>query len=292
MKQEYSAAITQVLTSDNIYLPCILYSGRDSSSTLFVFVHGAGSSSIVRNVSLFNEIAASLTRINIDFLTFLNRGGGYITKFNTKSNDPYLGGMAYEKIGEFEYDIAAVVRWARDNGYKKIYLLGHSTGANKLALVAEWINAQDDIVGVALIAGGDDVALQQAAMKDRLKIVQDKANQMILDGRGLELAPHNTLPHPISWQSVDELITDGSDYDIFHFKRGGRYKYVNNLAKPALVVYGSKDFGTIIDPAAAVSKLIAQNSNLRGVIIEGADHNFTNYEKELIDGIVREFDLL
>ena len=273
--------LLRITASDKLYLPGLLYCAHNDTKTLFVFVHGAGSSSIVRNTLLFESFSQTFNTAGADLLTFMNRGAGYITKFDTAMGKSQLGGMTYEKISDFIYDIKGVVSWAREHRYENIYLLGHSTGANKLALVADYINRQEDIKGVALLAGGDDIALQRSALDDALVDIQRQAEEAISTYRDTELAPINTLPHPISWRSLYELITVDSNYDIFHFSRRGDMKRIQKITKPTLVVYGSEDFGTIIKPAIAVRVLVEQNKHIVGTIINGADHNFTGYETEL-----------
>src|SRR5690606_33078009 len=128
-----------VIASDGAYLPALWYrSAATQNKAVVVYTHGAGSASIIRNPERLNTIAETLTTNNIDFLAFNNRGSGYITKFDMADGTSILGGMTYEKIGDFQLDIEGVFAWAKSEGYTDIYIAGHSTGANKIVLAEEW----------------------------------------------------------------------------------------------------------------------------------------------------------
>lgn len=281
-------------TADGLSLPALLYGGSsknnaDRAKGLLIFVHGAGSSSIIRHPVLNQALSDELATVDTDVLLFNNRGAGYITKFDTISGKSYLGGMAYEKIADSVRDIDAALAWAYSEGYKNVYLAGHSTGANKLVYwAATRTTVPSQVKALLLIGGGDDISLQQSRYsKDILPIVQKcthKAAQSELLQKSL--VPHSMFPgsHPISWQSLHELITPGSDYDIFPFGRpqGSKsFARFSHIRIPqVLVVYGSEDFGTIIKPEAAV-KMLQGVLPVHGTVIAGADHSFTGMEREL-----------
>jgi len=294
----FNLNLLSVLASDGVILPGLLYSNRDrtlsKSKRLLVYVHGAGSSSIVRNVKLFTTMATTCVEDGVDVFCFQNRGAGYITKFDTSSGDSMLGGMTYERIGDFIMDIQGVYTWALQAGYQQIYLAGHSTGANKLALVSDWINRQSRIAKVILIAGGDDITLQRNAFgEENANELQQEALNLIAQDKGDNLVPSHRLAwkHPISWASLRELLTPGSNYDIFPFGRYNakdplHFSQVTMLSKPALAIYGMDDFGTVVNPRAALQILKEKNNSIKTALIPDADHNFTGKEQSMIDTIL------
>lgn len=291
-----------ITTNDQILLPSLHYnnSARDTpNKSLLIYVHGAGSSSIIRRPLLTNSLADSLSEIGTDLLTFNNRGAGYISKFDTTTGGQYMGGMAYESIADCIYDIDAAISWALDSGYTKIHLAGHSTGANKLVI---WASNHAEtlspaIGSVILIAGGDDISLQRSRYASkRLDTLLNYYTQDSSLKSSIDLVPATIFAgeHPISWRSLYELVTLDSTYDVFPFARPDEphaFEQFNQLPTglDIAVVYGSDDFGTII-PTQAGLDILAKLLPISPYLVQGADHNFTYKEQELVNTITKHLE--
>ncbi len=87
-------------------------------------------------------IAGELAMKKISFAIFNHRGFGNINSLNVESkkgkgnkaeNKYKYFGTSFEKFEDSVIDIEAMIRFCRKRGYKKIFLFGHSTGANKSA---------------------------------------------------------------------------------------------------------------------------------------------------------------
>ncbi len=292
MKFQYDSFCIKHLfvpTSDGLQLPALHYSkpSNQINKQLLVYIHGAGSSSILRIPNILNTLADKLISANIDMLAFNNRGAGYITKFDTIEGQTVTVGMSYEKISESTIDIEAALSWAKKNNYTEIYLYGHSTGANKLVLWSNNNSSSKNVKGLILSAGGDDVSLQLSRYSTGLL---KKLEKFMKNAAYDQLVPNELFPgdHPISVGSLNELITPGSDYDIFPFNRPDHkksFKYLESVKYPISVIYGSDDFGTMI-PAESAIKLLQSKKTLIAHIIPNADHNFTDKENELSETIL------
>ena len=274
---------------DNILLPSMLYTSKKINNTLAIFIHGAGSSSIVRRPALTNNLALSLNKKNIDFLTFNNRGAGYMTKFDNTNGTTYLGGMAFERISDFHYDICGIISWAKKKGYNKILLIGHSTGANKIVYELSHYK-QPLIVGTCLIGGGDDITLQRGRYSDfEISQLEKKIDNATKNAKGKELVSQGVFKgeHPMSWDSLKEIITPNSDYDMFPFARYDKenvkksFQGISKIVVPTLIMYGSNDFGTIIPPKDAIKLLKSINDKFSVHLFYRADHNLTGRERDL-----------
>lgn len=281
-------------------LPALVYRSSTQSKVLAIYIHGAGSSSILNNPSLTNLLADRLISAGVDLLMFNNRGAGYITKLHLTtekivSKSQQLGGMAYERISDSVKDINGAIAWARLNGYRSFYLIGHSTGANKLCYYLSSREYDKKITRAYLVSGGDDVGLQINRLDD-CKRTRSIVNRAIKKGRGQELVPTKLFPgeHPISYNSFKELITEGSDYDMFPFSRYNGsikgqaiFKNFRTIKIPLTIIYGQNDFGTIVAPGRAMETLASIKPNAEYYIIPKADHNFTGYEKQLVSRILQ-----
>lgn len=292
-ENSFSVEHISLTTGDGLLLPGLHYSRSKGASNkkLLVYVHGAGSSSILRWPKLTNTLAQQLIESNIDMLSFNNRGAGYITKFDTTNGKSVTIGMTYEHIADSKLDIEAALDWADKNSYTEVYLYGHSTGANKLVLWANAFKTNHMVVRLILSGGGDDVSLQLARYTPRL-LKQLKLYTQKVSNK--QLVPAELFPgdHPISVASLLELTTANSDYDIFPFDRSGdkqAFQQFKSVKYPVSIIYGDKDFGTIIPIKEAIELLSGLNS-VDSHIIPGAGHNYINYESELAKTILKCID--
>lgn len=293
MMNEFLMQHTLVEAADGVFLPGFHYVdvAHTPKKNLAIFIHGAGSSSIVRMPRFLNMLAQQLVEHSCDLLAFNNRGSGYITKFDTAHGASYLGGMTYEKISDFSLDLQGVLDWAKNNGYTSIHLIGHSTGANKIVSHGVRHGYSAVISSIVLVGGGDDVALQQSRYdKRRLAQVQKKISTEIANGHARELVPVEYFNggHPVSWQSLEELITKKSDYDMFPFSEKNQMFGVEMIKDiqsiPTICMYGSKDFGTIVPVLDALARLDAMQVITR--LIDGAEHDVKGYEEKYVTAIV------
>src|SRR6185295_18246068 len=76
------------------------------------------------------------------------------------------GGMAYERIRDSVYDIDGSIRELHRRGYRDFTLVGHSTGANKIA-VYDHYKRRNPVRRYVFLAGGDDVGLNYDALGSR-----------------------------------------------------------------------------------------------------------------------------
>lgn len=272
--------------SDGLLLPAFLYRAPRKAHRLVVIVHGAGSSSIVRRPDSAARFAETFLKHSIDVVTFNNRGAGYITKFDKTDGTTYVGGMTYEQIADFHKDITGIFAWAEENRYESVYLIGFSTGANKLALEFSkytWPLAR----GLCLAGGGDDVTLQRSAFtKEQLSVLEQRLAQAKKRHNERALIPETLYgAHPLSWGSFDELVSRGSPYDIFPFgdenvaTRTTAFSQIKKISLPLFFLYGSEDKGTIIEPRQALEMVLACSAQAKGAIIENAGHDFRGQEE-------------
>ncbi len=286
--------------TDNVVLYGLRYIAGEHSKKIAIYLHGAGSSSILRNPQLNIQLAAQLTRKGVDLLMFENRGASYIKKLHIANNagnsSTRLGGMAYETIEECTLDIYGALEWAHSAGYRTFYLIGHSTGANKLCYFLSDNTKQSAIKKVYLLAGGDDITLQRKRFKDN-GINCENILEAVNASHEDELVPAKSFPgeHPISYKSLRELVTPYSDYDIFPFVAyqetpadGRLFRQFKSIQVPTVVIYGSLDFGTVIAPSAAIELLTSLNTRATGYLIDGANHNFNGFEETLAEVIAKE----
>jgi pimeloyl-ACP methyl ester carboxylesterase len=263
--------------TDGVDLAGLLFEPQRRTRRAAVFLHGTGGASIFDS-SRTNLLAPKFLSRGIAWFPFNNRGAHVIRKPGR--------GAAYEVIRDCVYDIDGAARLLRSRGYRELYLVGHSTGANKVA-VYNARKPRNPFRRYVLLAGGDDTGTIYAQLgARRFRSTLDRARRMIRDHRGEELSPLM-----LSWRSLYDTINPDGDYNVFPFlerMRGIRlgrrapFRHIRAIRKPALYVYGERDefcYDDVPRCTAILAKEVRANAEI--VTIAGPGHGFNGFEPEL-----------
>ncbi len=279
--------------SDGVALSGLLYQPRRVTRRAAVFLHGTGGASVFDSRRT-NILATELLARGITLLAFNNRGSHLVRRLRLITGarrGRLLGGMAYELIRECVFDIDGASRFLRRRGFGELFLIGHSTGANKVA-VYDWRKQRSPFRSYVMLAGGDDTGLMYRQLGERrFAAALRKARERIRARRGEELVPRSLSPLPMSWRSLHDMINPDGDYNVFPFgeclsgvrlSRRPRFRHVRAIRKPSLYLYGEHDEYCYGDVAACV-RILSQHvgANAEIAIMEGADHGFGGREREL-----------
>jgi pimeloyl-ACP methyl ester carboxylesterase/predicted nucleotidyltransferase len=288
--------LDEYMSTDGLVMPLLL--AQDSQKNLIIYIHGNGSASCISRPEFINKLYAGLKISQFDLLAANNRGSNYITqlkKHDGTNVEKVFYGMTYELINECVNDIDGMIAYAKKKGYQKIFLMGHSSGANKVVIYNHLKkNKPKELVGYILCAGGDDIGLRKKMLKNSYQETIKYLEEQIKKGKNRDFVPNDIYPskHPISYQSLLELIKEDSQYDIFPYysldsskKTVDKFKYLKEIKLDTLVVYGSDDFGCGIPVDSALNKLkariLSDKNNFELDIIQNTDHNFRDKEIEL-----------
>jgi pimeloyl-ACP methyl ester carboxylesterase len=265
------ARLVRFEATDGLRLAGLLYEPRRRTRRAIVWLHGTGGASVFESKRT-NVLGRELTRRGFAFFPFNNRGAHIVTR---------AGGMAYERIRDAVPDIEGALRELRRRGFHDITLAGHSTGANKIAVYDRY-KPRNRVKRYILLAGGDDTGLLHAQLgARRFEAALTKARAMIRSRRGDEIVPKAIAPLMLSWRAFLDTANPAGDYNVFPFAGIGRFRHARRIRKPALYLYGECD-EYIDDLDQAMAKLAA-NIGPRGeiVVMEGADHGFSDLEREV-----------
>ncbi len=280
-------------TPDGLDLAGLLYEPDRRTDRAVIFLHGTGGASVFESKRT-NLLADVFTRNRIAYFAFNNRGAHVMKRFGDA-----WGGSAYERIRDCVPDIDAAVRMLRRRGYRDLTLVGHSTGANKVA-VYDHYKERNFIKRYVLLAGGDDTGLAFAHLgARRFAATISRARAMIKAKRGEELVTRGLSPmEPISWRAWYDLANPDGDYNVFPFlevmrnvrlSRRPRFRYVRGIRKPTLVLYGENDefcYDDVPRCVSILSEAIGAKPNFELAIMAGAGHGFGGFEEELATIIV------
>ncbi len=295
------ALLAQFQTPDGLLLPGLLYEPAKKTDRVAIVLHGNGSSSVfysyLKNLSFSEE----LLKRGIAYFPFNNRGAHYIKKLTqvTEAGEVDVKvGTTYELIKDCLYDIDGAIDFLAGKGYREFYLLGYSTGANKIC-VYNYYRPENRVKKYVLLGGGDDTGVWYSIIGNRTKFFRylEKAKEEIDKGRGDKFIPRYMLPYLFSYRALYDTLNPDGDYNVFPFN-----EYANNLQlsnkelfrefrsirKPTLVVYGEMDeycYGDVEGAVETLKKVAPKKVIFEFKILKGADHGFTGHEEELAKAV-------
>jgi pimeloyl-ACP methyl ester carboxylesterase len=292
-RREPPCRLVSFEATDGIALAGLLYEPSRRTKRAVVFLHGTGGASVFDSRRT-NLLAHELLVRGFAFLPFDNRGSHLVRRMRQqrgRHSRSVGGGMAFERIRDCVADIDGAVRFLRSRGFTELFLAGHSTGANKIA-VYDHYKKRSPFKKYVLLAGGDDTGMLYAQLGvRRFRAALRRARAMLAARRGDELVPPSLSTLPMSWRSLLDMINPDGDYNVFPFleaMRGIRlgrrrpFRHVRGIRRPALYLYGERDeycFGDVPRCVSILAGEVAGNAEL--AILEDAGHGFRGFEPEL-----------
>lgn len=281
--------------TDGVELSGLLYEPKRKSKRVAIFLHGTGGASVFESKRT-NLLAQQFVDAGVAWFAFNNRGANLIKRLRRRKgakSRSIEGGSAHELIRDCGHDIDGAIRELRARGYRDFTLVGHSTGANKIA-VYDARKPRNPVKRYVLLAGGDDTGLlyQQLGPR-RFASALAKAKEKIRARRGEELVPRSVSPMPMSWRSFHDMANPDGDYNVFPFgevmknvrlSRRPRFRHVRGIRKPALMLYGDSDeycYGDVSRCVAILADALGPSPNIELAILADADHGFSGKEEEL-----------
>ena len=279
--------------TDGAPLAGLLYEPKRRTTRAAIWLHGTGGASVFESKRTY-LLADSFTRAGMAWFPFNNRGAQIVRRLG-----PDLGGMAFEKIRECVFDIDGVVRELNRRGYRDLTLIGHSTGANKIA-VYDHYKPRNRVKRYVLLAGGDDTGLMYQRLGRRRYLAGlEKARQRIHERRSHEFVPSSLSELPMTWRAFYDMANPNGDYNVFPFleamrnlrlSRRPRFRHLRGMRKPALFLYGENDeycYGDVPRCVAILAEVLGGKPNIELAILADNDHGFNGREREVGDLIVR-----
>lgn len=282
-------------TKDGLTLPGLLY-GNPKNKEVLIYLHGNGSSSVFYNQKKKIMIAEELGKKEVSALFFNNRGANISNRLAVRKSGKQIGwklcGMAHEKTKECIEDIDGSVSFLKKLGFKKFYLAGSSTGANKICVYNFYKKKNNLISKYLLLAPGDDTGIYYDILgKAKFGKLLKKAKEMIRKKRGKEIIHDEAFTWEMfSWQGFYDIANPDGDYNTFPFlealgkiklSKKKLFRHYKSIKKPSIVIYGSEDEYAWGDVGRMVDILKEQNPSLDYKTIKGADHGFTERERQL-----------
>ena len=289
-----------LFSTDKLKLPGLLYTPDKPTKKAAVWLHGMGDSGAFYNPERINALGIALREKGIALLVFNNRGAHgskslmIFDESLPEERQRYQAGTYYERIADSVPDIDGAAGFLKDKGYSELYLMGHSSGANKIC-VYDTLSKQNNFSRYVLAGAGDDVGLMYLQLGEKkFWRAQIYAKSAIDSGQPQKIMPKFSGMHPFSAQSTWDYLDPDGYYNTFPLYEAAQKKFGNKplfeeyskITKPMLVVYGENDESTITaGGAGSALAILRQYTNPKAlpasdlIIIPDTDHGFHGQEK-------------
>lgn len=287
-------------TVDGLNLPGLLYEPDTKTDKVTILLHGNGSSSIFYSPERGAIYAKYLNKKGIAYFPFNNRGAHIIKRLTKRVNgteERLNYGCAFELIKECIFDINGAIDFLKTLGYKTFYLIGASTGANKIC-VYNYYQLKNPVSKYVFIGGGDDSgSFYRLWGKEKFEMILKKCRKKIGSGKGKDLTPQSWMG-VYSYQSIFDVIYPNGDYNTFPYNQVLNrlkistkeiFREIKSIDKPTLVLYGKNDeycYGKVPEIIEILKKATNNSNKFAYKVLSDCDHGFVGKEDLLVKTIV------
>lgn len=282
MKQE----LVRINSSDNIEQVGILYNPNTETKRIVIHVHGLAGNFYENR--FLDILAKTYTENGLAFLTFNNRGNGYVTDL-LKGNDFTVIGACFERFKDCLLDIEGVINWVKEKGYSEIILEGHSYGCNKV-LYYYHHKKDDSIKKIVLLAPCDTAGESKKFLsEEEYNRALSESTRLVNENRADELIDFSVMTNgKVTAGTYYYGFIPGSDVDFIRYSDGenGESDILKNVSVPTSVIFGDEDECVLTESIEVVKKYLINNiKNCTLKVIPGANHLYANKYKELGEAI-------
>ncbi|OGG08597.1 hypothetical protein A2154_00625 [Candidatus Gottesmanbacteria bacterium RBG_16_43_7] len=280
-----SYKLTEIATKDGLIHQGAFYKPDKIGKTAILWVHGL-TSSFYSDFEIFNRFCVKGRDISLGLASFNNRGHDMIAglrQVDPKSPSGFTHancGAGYEKFEDCIYDIDAGITFLADQGYQKIILIGHSTGAFKAGYYAGTVK-DNRLSGVIVTSPISDRLIELKTNK-KLAVNLRRMKHMVDKGKG-DFLVNNLTFFPLTPRRYISLFAENSvEETIFDYgSEKPLLKFFRNIKTPLFVVLAEND--EYADRSIREIKLFfdkhQRSVNYKSIIIKNAVHGFNRQEK-------------
>jgi len=248
--------------------------GKKRSQQLLIFVHGMGSNFYK---SRFKKAWMKLAPPRgLDVLCFNNRG--------CESD------VAIEHFPDCLHDLDAAMAFARDEGYRDVLLLGHSTGCQKITYYYHKHKPRS-VRALLLTALGDDLAIARRDLGKSYSAWIKRAERLVAQGKGDQKLPARCM----GFSAKRFLSAAGPrSLEANLFRLDGKLKIFSGLTLPVLAVFPEQEQYACIPvrEAGRRLKVVSRSRQFEAIYIPGADHSFRGREDACVRACLGWLDTL
>ncbi len=272
--------INNVYTVDGLMLPMVHFESKVKDICV-ICIHGM-CGTIVDNyfATVWGKV---LSEKNIGFIYEHNRGHSIENDIVMMDGSFKRYGCMYEVFEDCIYDIDLAIQTAKDKGYKRIILLGHSYGCNKV--IYYYYKKHPNILGI-ILASAPDMISSHLLLEPDYKELLSEAKKNIDNSEPTKLL-HKMIEDYMYMSSLTyyNWYNENSNLDNLPvISNKEHWEQFETIDVPILTFSGSneEDYYQHLD----LLKDRALNcKNFEYKIIDNTGHTYKNKEKEIANFI-------
>ena len=271
----------KVPTKRGVQLDGVLFHKKQTDTVLIAItgIHG----NFYSNPFYYN-IGDTLNDSGFDFIyAQTNDAFGQIETYNFKTKEKEIIGSWNERFAYTDQDIDAYLDFAERQGYKHIYLAGHSLGANKVIYYLS--RHHENRVEKFLL-------LSPANLEHMMSGVSEYEREYIKNqveiGNGEKLLPFYFM----GWVAcIANTAYDWAWTDILnnvHVEADKDFSQVENITHTGALLIGTLDTFTYGDPSGflkTINNHMQRSDKNKLIFIEGTGHTYQQKHQEVADKI-------
>lgn len=277
-----------IWTEDELRLPGIHYEPM-KKETCVLMVHGM-SGNILENY-FADVLGKKLASENIGFLYGHNRGYNHINDILKKDGKSVRVGVMYERFNDCVFDIDAWVSTIRKLGYRKIILLGHSLGCNK---VIRYFSKKKlfDVAGIILASPPDTVGLfEKPEYQPNHKKLLEEARKNVKEGNPRKLVSGLIWDYyNLSSQTYLDLSERGGPADNLPVSRNSeKFAELTKIDVPILAIMGKNDdiaIQSLEKDMDLIEKKAEGCPSFIKKFIKGGNHTYDGRERDFAETVL------
>ena len=257
--------------------------GEQYRDTCVIITNGTGGN-IFENRFL-RVLGDELEKENISYICAHNSGAFQIIDLPSENHN--RSGLTFEMFDNCEEDLQAYVNFAKEQGYKKIILGGHSYGCNKVIYYLYKTNNKD--IDKYILISPTDTEERTDGERISADKIQEIANEYKKQNKLDDIIPilYDEYNFYTAKSFIDAMENKNHhNLPIYNNKKG--FNQLQSIAIKGLFVMGQKD-GFAKQQTQRHLETINQYSKNKDndiKVIENTGHTFRNKEVELSKAII------
>ncbi len=262
---------------------------RSKIRTKKAIIHIHGLTGAFFRSHLASKLLPKFLSAGYDSFVINTRGYGIISRFKIITGKKSLrmnSGTALERFEDCVKDVRGAIKFLLSQGYRKIILLGHSTGCQKSIY---YVHKEKDkrISAIILLAPADDYNVNKKELKGKWKMAVKTAKKL------LKKNPNALLPLNLTnneYLSAQRFLSFGdlSRVESRLFDYESDLKEFQSIRIPTIAIFGSREEYKTKPVSTYLEKLrrLSNSPNFSAIEIKGATHSFQNHEAETANAVI------
>jgi pimeloyl-ACP methyl ester carboxylesterase len=264
----FQTEICTFKTADSERLHGVLFTPERPSDLALLFVHGVAMNFYLPPLFTFGQELAAR-----GFHSFVinTRGHDWISR---AGNLTKFGGSAYENLEDCLPDLDGASDYLKQQGHRRIILIGHSLGAIK-SIIYQGTRQRPDVIGIVSCSAPRQFYSERVARQAGFRELIEKSEAMVAEGKGEELIPVGVGSTPGIFTARSHVNKYGRD------DNNDCRPYAKRLGCPLLAIVGSAEPKFFYDYAQEIVAAAGPEGTCK--LVEGAGHFYHRHISEIVE---------